>query len=314
MSKQSSLVMGLCLCLSVLPHSAISKTWQASDGTKLVKFDEELYLLSYNTFLANKNLNDALVVARAAVAQNPHNLAWRKRLIEVARWANHPRLAFGVAYQSALEDKSVESIDIAMTLAQSLNEIIPQQRLLKLKIQQVPNDAKSIARLIQIEELLGKPEHSIELLEKYHTLLPNVDYLNELARLHKGLGQADQEVKIIHEMTEKGDNNPNLLLREVEILSTKGDFETALKKLIQAESTHQQDQEYWLAVANTAWRVNDTETALKAYKKIFAFGQSDTQADARLIQLLGETNPELVYQISKQAWFKVKDPAYFFTY
>src|SRR5260221_13005453 len=56
-------------------------------------FDDKTYLLGYEVFLENRNLEDAWRVATAAVRQAPQDMAWRERLAQVSEWMGQQQQA-----------------------------------------------------------------------------------------------------------------------------------------------------------------------------------------------------------------------------
>ena len=56
-------------------------------------FNDTVYALAYDVFLAARNVKDAFELAREAVRQRPELTAWRERLAKTAEWAGDPALA-----------------------------------------------------------------------------------------------------------------------------------------------------------------------------------------------------------------------------
>ncbi|MDZ7653762.1 MAG: hypothetical protein U5L03_15055 [Burkholderiaceae bacterium] len=74
-------------------QATVAPASEAHERTARLPFDDNLYALSYEVFIANGNLSDAIVVARSAVRQVPGHLGWRRKLAQAADWAGQPQLA-----------------------------------------------------------------------------------------------------------------------------------------------------------------------------------------------------------------------------
>ena len=56
-------------------------------------YDEQAYKAAFDAFFSNQNVNDARLVAEAAVRQRPDDMTWRRRLAETSEWSAAPRAA-----------------------------------------------------------------------------------------------------------------------------------------------------------------------------------------------------------------------------
>ena len=77
------------------PHkktiTIVDDTEDPPRSVSLIVFNKEVYDIAYQTFLANQNLHDAYIIAKAAVEQEPNDFFWRKRYAQIARWFDHPQ-------------------------------------------------------------------------------------------------------------------------------------------------------------------------------------------------------------------------------
>lgn len=77
----------------VTPAPAASATSPSSDGSPIA-FNNEDYELAYSAFLAARDLPRGFALASRAVASQPDDALWRRRLAQLAEWTQRPLIAW----------------------------------------------------------------------------------------------------------------------------------------------------------------------------------------------------------------------------
>lgn len=134
-------------------------------------FDDRLYTLGYESFLAAGNVRDAIAVARAAVRQVPDHPIWRMRLAQLAEWTADPGLALEQRHAYAKLTADVNAWEKVRTLAPALFDydrwLEALLRLLKRQPPTSPAMASLLTDTVQACEALGTPELAIDILRPF---------------------------------------------------------------------------------------------------------------------------------------------------
>ena len=85
-------------------------------------YDEEIYTLAFDVFLANGNVADAWRVAEAAVAQRPNDMAWREKLAKSSEWSGKPDIALTHWVFMARKTASQDAFRAILRLAPGLRD------------------------------------------------------------------------------------------------------------------------------------------------------------------------------------------------
>ncbi len=278
-------------------------------------FDDQVYDLAYQAFLANRNLKDAFLLAQSAVQQNPDNLQWRQRLAQMATWYGKPRVALQ-QWQYLLEHGKQEKqhLDSIIDLAQGLHDDGVLIEALHVKIKIYGDDQEVWKQMISAYERLNQPEKAIDLLKQANARQPKELYLLLMADIYDNMGFPQQEFDTLNSIKAKYGVTPGLAARQAEILYNEGNLQGALNTLQQAKSKAQAtDTRYWRSMADLSWMMQDRPDALQASEVLVKSGYATLEDYQRLINLLQFKDPQRAFDLSQRAWKKYKDPSLYLT-
>ena len=252
-------------------------------------FDETAYSLSYAIFLANGNLNDARRVAQHAVAEQPDNPGWRKRLAQVNDWNNAPAAALPqwLAYARLTGDEA--AWDTSMRLAIGLNDNATQLLVIEHKILSEPNNPVWLVQLTAIREAAGEPERALTSLRSAlaaHTARTPArqNALELLAALAERSGHDDEALATLQLLQTDYGPNTRYALRIANHFYRRGKLTNAFAAMEQATpQASVADADYWRTYAELARLLQQDGAARRGYRALLA---GDVQSDNDLINLI----------------------------
>ena len=281
-----------------------------------LKFDEEAYLLSFNIFLANRNLNDARRVAESAVLQQPDNSAWRKRLAEVNEWNGAPAAALPqwLAYARLTGDE--KSWDKVMALAIGLTDPATQLIVVEHKAVTYPNDPIWVDRLVQAYEAAGHPERAASFL---HNAIARSDSqgprrqheLELLAGLTERTGNDAESLATLRQLQKEFGPTSGFALKIADQLYRTGQPALAFDELERAASRAKVgDAVFWRTYAELARLLQNDDAAKKGLRTILASDQQNESDLSNLIMLLEPSQPLAAARLSEFAFARFGNVAY----
>ena len=273
-----------------------------------LKFDEEAYALSYDIFLANRNLNDARRVAESAVRQRPDDSAWRKRLAQVNEWNANPAAALPhwLAYARLTSDETVW--DIVMGLAIGLEDQQTQLQVVEHKVAIDPDNPKWLDRLVQIHENAGHPEIALDLLRRAVAPLGShgmhrQHQLELLASLTARLGNDAENLATLRLLQKEFGPSTRYALQIADQLYRSGQPSVAFSEMERAAATAAtNDTAFWRAYAELARLLQDDATAKKGYRTILASDRQNEDDLTNLIALIEPTQPLAAARLAEFAF------------
>ncbi|MGD9107694.1 MAG: tetratricopeptide repeat protein [Gammaproteobacteria bacterium] len=281
--------------------------------TLLISYDPQIYLLAYQTFLANKNIKHAYLIAKAAVAQRPDDVDWRRRFAQVASWYDKPKVALQQWVYLAEYKKDREAFDKAITIAHMLHDNQLLAKLYNLKIEYGYGYQDAWKGYITAQESLGEPEKAIQKLKKIIAEKPTLYNLEQLGALYNATGNTAEELKTLQTIKEKFGILPKNALRQAEILYSHGKVKEAHTVLMTAASKAKDEHhEFWQAFGQLAWMLQDKKNAKLAYTKLHEAGKIDQGALINYIQLMEARDKQEAFKLSIQGWNQYHDN-YFIT-
>ena len=102
----------------------------------LYPFNAKNYDLAYKTFLANNNVEEAYIIAFAAVKQRPNNKLWNLRLAKVALWRDKPAIAMRQWYRLIDQFHDYKPLNKTIRLAEKLHATAYLEKLWAIKLEQ----------------------------------------------------------------------------------------------------------------------------------------------------------------------------------
>lgn len=279
-------------------------------------FDAALYRLSFDVFVANGNLRDALAVARAAVRQVPHDLAWRRRLAQTADWAGEPELALEQWHAIARRTGDDDAWAQVRRRAAQLRDTARWLEALQVARSRRPGDTAAVLELADAYEELGRPEEALALLR------PALDAsersaarrlrLERLAAIAERSGDIATQRAALQALMREFEPQPDVALRLAGVEYAAGDYAAAFAALEAARSRAEADaarhREYWRAYAELARASGRRDEALRAYRLLLDLGTDSEDALVGAAGLLEEDDPREAARLYDLAWQRLGRP------
>lgn len=286
--------------------------------TPRLPYDERLYELAFEVFLANNNLRDALAVAQAAVRQVPSQRRWRARLAQVADWSGQPQLALEQWHAIALASDDPQAWAEVERRAPGTFDTERWLQALRFAHTRRPDDLALVRRLVAAYEELGRPEQAIELLQ---ALPPATDTIERRQRLELLAAVAERSGRdALREQTLRAlvrDFGPRLpyVLGLANLAFARGDAEAAFRALAPAAAnagrptdTDGITYEFWRAYAQLALLTGRPAEAEQALRLVAASPVASQQDHAALIALLQTEQPLEAALLAEQAYLRFGTP------
>lgn len=277
----------------------------------LPPFDEKTYLLGYQVFLENGKLQDAWLLASAAVQHRPEAMDWRERLAQTSEWTGRQPQALQHWLALARRTGSDAAWQAVLRLAPGLFDDAALAEALGHALQSRPGDRALLHAFVATQERAGEPQAAIAFLQRHP---PTADTLELLAQLAERAGQPELALATWQR-----------LLADPQQLDAQRAMQAALLALRQGqpdlglawlEAAHALPPPQESEAAATLWRVTgavaesrDHQTlAVDAYRQLVATPEAELTDFDGLIRLLLPPQPLQAAEAAWQAWERFHDP------
>lgn len=283
----------------------------AADPLEITRpYDARLYLLAYEVFLANGDVESAYKVARSAVNQVPGDAAWRERLARVAEWSRRPAEALAewrwLAEHAGTEDAWQGVLRIAPGLGDDA-ALIPA---LRRQAERPGVKEADLRALMAAWERLGRPEQALAwLLERWKRGADRAS-LELAADLADRMGRRDEAIVLNLELIESG-GTPAVerLIRVATLQVLAGRYADAHALLRRfRERVGQDAREYWDLLGDIAWMLQEDNSAIEAYRNLTARREIESNDLDRLVTLLRERQPEEAARLALMGYERFRTP------
>jgi len=286
------------------------------ERTARLPFDDNLYTLSYDVFIANGNLRDALLVARAAVRQAPRNLAWRRRLAQVAEWSALPELALEQWHAIARATGEAEAWSQVKQRATQLRATDLRVEALRIELARRPDDAATLNALVRAYEDLGQPGDALALLRPVLAQRARTparrEQLDLLAAVAERAGDVAARRSALQALLRDFDAHPDDALRLAALEYAAGDEAAAFAALAIARTHALSDvvrhRDYWQAVAELARVSGRRDEALRAYRLLLGAGVAGEDLLVNTAGMLEDEDPREAARLYDLAWQRFNRP------
>lgn len=295
--------------LRLLPRAVPAA--QAGEGQRTARlpFDERLYSLAFDVFLANRDLEDALLVARSAVRQRPENLSWRRKLAQVADWADRPALAAEQWEQIARRTQRARDWREVERRAAQLGDRPQRLRALQALAQAAPADRELQRQLLRAFEENGQPERAVQLLRaslsETGTDAWRAERLQWLARLAQDLGDTALAAQALEALAGEFPAPVAHAVALAQLALRSGDEARAARALRAVEAAARDmaaHREYWLLWAELAWARGETAEAAAVLERLYAAGVRDDDLLQALENVWEDTAPAQAGALAELRW------------
>lgn len=271
----------------------------------LVDYDSELYNLSCQTFLANKNLTAAFNLAKEAVRHKPESLKWRKRYAQVSLWLGYGAISLKQWMILIKRTKNPAYVQEAIKVAKLTFDYQKLIKLYQYELDQgmpVQQAAKKLAHLF-VE--LGEPRKALSFLKKHKPSEYGV-----ISKLEITLGQLKSALKNLQAEEKKNGFSLQNTMQQANVLATMNRSEEAFKLLKKASTrVKATNEKYWDLLGILAWNNEDDALALIAYERLYAIKDKDELVLMRLGWLLRKVAPQRSLQLALKNWKLRPTPA-----
>jgi predicted Zn-dependent protease len=266
-------------------------------------YDEELYTLAYNVFLANGNVNDARKVAEAAVAQRPDDMAWREKLAHAAEWSGQAQAALAQWLAIANKTGREDAYQALLRIAPGVRDDEALLAAWRHEAERRPLSAAEWRGVASLYEDLGQPDEGVRYLEQQFRLRADPAILDILAGLQERAGRSDDAIASLERLAALKGPDPDLAVRLATLLFLRSDFSRAYQVLEPLQGrVPPENAIYWKLLADLAYQLQQDAAATTAYGALNQGGNAQESDLVRLIGLLRPSRPEEAERIGLLAW------------
>ncbi|CAB5665580.1 Uncharacterised protein [Delftia tsuruhatensis] len=267
-------------------------------------FDDKTYLLGYEVFLENRNLEDAWRVAAAAVRQAPQDMGWRERLAQVSEWMGQQQDALDNWLAIAQHTGREDAWKTVMRLAPGLFDDRALIAGLRHQLSRRPEDLALQQALVQAYERQAEPGAAIDYL-KQHGRTPQSQIL--LAQLAERAGRPQLALEAWKRvLADPAQRTPAHAMPAAVLALLQGEPALGLRWLEDAQARipagMQDEGEYWRLLGDLAQDQRQEALTLKAYRRLLQTPHAGISDYDEVIRLLQRTDRREAAQMSLHAW------------
>lgn len=280
-------------------------------------FDDRIYTLSYDVFLANRNLKDALAVAQSAVRQAPKHAQWRLRLARVADWTGQAALALEQWHAYARLTGDAAAWREVLARAPQVFDYARWAEALERELQWYAADPAAegsriidtLRKLVQAYESLGEPQRAIAVLRRHQDGPHRRVALELLADLAQRTGEDALRRAALQALAREDPGNVGYALRLAAAEVQRGDAAAAFAALAAvAARASAQDGDFWDAYAELAKQTGREREAVMAYRKLIESGAAGEAHYLALSDMLERDAPVEAAAVAAQAYARFGNP------
>jgi polysaccharide biosynthesis protein PelB len=282
-------------------------------------FDEEVYRLAFDAFLANRNLEDAYEVAAAAVRQSPDGIAWRRRLAQVAQWSDRPQVALEQWLAIARAESRPDDWARVELLAAQLAEGEILLEALRVRALRGEDEALDV-RVARMIEDRGEPRAAIDWLAtriEARGADRSAALIERQIVLHEALGDDAGLAAWLDRADAALGPDPRRAMRRAASRIQRGDTAGAFAALQAARSVAlsapapatDDDTEFWTMYARLASLLQRDGEADLAYRHLLRAGVVSETVLTDWSTVLQPRSPRAAAHVATYAWQRGQRPA-----
>lgn len=276
-------------------------------------FDDRIYTLSYEVFLANRNLKDALAVARSAVRQAPQHVSWRRRLAQVADWTGNATLALEQWHAIARLTNDAAAWREVLVRAPQVFDYVRWAEALEHELRRQRNDPgqtlQVLRELAQAYELLGEPQRAIAAVRRYEHGPHRRAVLELVADLAERTGDDALRRATLQALAREDPGDVGYALRLAAAQIERGDAPAAFAALAAvAARASAQHGDFWDAYAELARQTGHEREAIGAYRNLVESGAAEERHYTALGELLERDAPREAAALAAEAYRRFGSP------
>ena len=308
-SRFASLLARLFSSLSAaVSDLLVSAAHAQSKPSALRPYDDELYNLAYEVFLANANLKDAFRVAENAVAQRPGDLRWRERLAQVAEWSSQPGAALRQWVHIARTTGREAAYQAVLRLAPGLFDYEALVFAWRHVVSRRKLPRPELARLVDTFEGAGKVDEGIAFFEDYYARHSDPVALEQLAMLDERAGRIEAAIAAYERLIAAAGASPERLVSLATLKLSRADLAGAYALLAAARARVPPGNEaFWRLLGDLAWELQEDAVGREAYRLLAAGDKPEPDELLRLVLLLRAAQPLEAARVAESAWQRHRD-------
>jgi tetratricopeptide (TPR) repeat protein len=228
----------------------------------------------------------ALRTLSVLVERRPDDQSLRRRLAQIATWANRPQVALA-AWRWLAVRGAPDASEKALALAQALFEHESVVALLEAKARRRDLKLTEVLSLVDALESEGNPEGARAALGRFETLFANEpEYWKERASVDEHMGNLDGALISLREVDRRFAGFVEVG-QEPELLWSmdRPDEALALARQ-QAQTAAPAAVQFWKLYGDLAWSMEADADAQTAYQHVWAAGAGNAEIAERLATLL----------------------------
>lgn len=300
----------IALLLTWCPVSVLQSRAENHEAVHAL-WDEELYNLGYEVFLANNNTRDAFNLAEKALAIRPGDPVWRRRAAQTGEWTGNFPHALEHWYFLATNKSDPEAKLHAIRLSRELREFTTLKGLLESEFRQ--GRQNGLREYVAVSEALGLPEDAIEVLEHNKSGMEGKYVLEQLARIYEATGHTDNAIASLLELAGRYGASARILLNAASLSYGKGDVLAAYTILnLGRKSIPERELEYWGTLSDLDWALQYTRGAAMASRVLVNQGKGRNVDYQRLIAVNRDLDKAETYALALDGWNRYKASEFFY--
>lgn len=276
---------------------------------------KEFYLVSYNTFLANKDVLSAYKIASKAVKAYPKSIEWQQRFANVALWSNKPYEALNTLYEIAKKSKDNQSnLEKAITIASKLEAYDFLVKLYQIKLLNPLTKSTYSETVLALSDAYAKagfPFKAINLIKRNHEVYVSKEGLKYLFDLYVSTSQPKNILDIINQYQKRFSLPVSMVEMKANIEINNNEMLKALFTLKNKASTNIKDKSFWRLYGNVSWRMSALKSASHAYLTLLKLQDFDPLYYERIIFYYEKNDPQRAYDYALSAFLKLHNPYFF---
>lgn len=298
-------VLTCCITATASATSGSTVPLQTLAAEPKVPFDQDSYLLGYQTYLARGNLPAAYFVARKAVRSQAPDVEWLKRFAQVAEWVGQPSEALDAWLSYAQKSGDQAAWDAVGRLAGGLlndRALLAYQQQL---IQRMGAQDALIDNIMQTYERLGNPREGLAFLDKLMAKQTTPKLLENASLLAERTGQDDRAIALLKQLLKQPQPQEIWALRLAALYYYRSEFDTAWQALHHVKSKMgSQNSQFWKIYADLSRFLNHENEALAAYQMLEQNDRADVVDLQNYVAVLQHHDGLAAARVSERLYFQ----------